>query len=200
MASHEKIMVVRSDVIACMGLVRGLEALGYDAHGIRDSDTAIACLDGTFDGVVTDLALPGLDGIGLLREAMRRNPCSLRIALSGGASKETVRDALNHGVHYLLEEPFTAQQLSFVIATLREESRVRFSAEIRRIFNHRLASMALNERERIATVGLLKGLPNKEIAMLLGITDQSAKNFVYRLYKKVGVTSRSELFHLLFPV
>jgi DNA-binding CsgD family transcriptional regulator len=47
---------------------------------------------------------------------------------------------------------------------------------------------------------VLKGLPNLEIATLLGIGEQSVKNYLSQLYRKLGVSSRSELFHLVFPI
>jgi DNA-binding NarL/FixJ family response regulator len=51
----------------------------------------------------------------------------------------------------------------------------------------------LSRRERQIVDALLVGRTNKEVAQLLGISDQTVKNQLTTLYKKVGVTSRLEL-------
>jgi two-component system, NarL family, nitrate/nitrite response regulator NarL len=51
----------------------------------------------------------------------------------------------------------------------------------------------LSRRERQIVDALLAGRTNKEVAQLLGISDQTVKNQLTTLYKKVGVTSRLEL-------
>ena len=60
--------------------------------------------------------------------------------------------------------------------------------------------MPITDRERQMVFYVLKGLPNLEIAGLLGIGEQSVKNYLSQLYRKLGVSSRSELFHLVFPI
>jgi two-component system nitrate/nitrite response regulator NarL len=51
----------------------------------------------------------------------------------------------------------------------------------------------LSRREKQIVDALLAGCTNKQVAQLLGISDQTVKNQLTTLYKKVGVTSRLEL-------
>ena len=44
---------------------------------------------------------------------------------------------------------------------------------------------------------LVKGKSNKEIEFLLSISFSTVKNHVYNLYRKIGVTSRAQLIHLV---
>lgn len=47
---------------------------------------------------------------------------------------------------------------------------------------------------------MLKGLPSPEIAALLSMSDKTVRQHLTRVYEKLGVRGRGELFHLLFPV
>ncbi len=51
----------------------------------------------------------------------------------------------------------------------------------------------LSRREKQIVDALLAGRTNKEIAQQLGVSDQTIKNQLTRLYRKVGVNSRLEL-------
>ena len=200
MTAPARILIVDDEADARGLLLRGLIRLGYDAHGAQDGAEAAAMLASGFDAVVTDLVMPRLDGIGLLRLVAERSPRTVRVVITSFADKERVLAALNLGAHYLIEKPFTTQQLGDVLARLLEERAEHDVDGLERIFQRRLAALELGERERQLIVYLLKGLPNKEIAALLGIGEQSVKNALYLLYQKLGVASRSELFHLIFPI
>ena len=52
---------------------------------------------------------------------------------------------------------------------------------------------SLSRREKQIVDALLAGCTNKEIAQQLGVSDQTIKNQLTTLYKKVGVSSRLEL-------
>jgi RNA polymerase sigma factor (sigma-70 family) len=51
----------------------------------------------------------------------------------------------------------------------------------------------LSRREKQIVDALLAGCTNKEIAQQLGVSDQTIKNQLTTLYKKMGVSSRLEL-------
>ena len=200
MSASARILIVDDEADARGLLLRGLIRFGYDAHGAQDGVEAAAMLASGFDAVVTDLVMPRLDGIGLLRLVAERIPRAVRVVITSFADKERVLAALNLGAHYLIEKPFITQQLGDVLARLLEERADSDVDGLERIFRRRLATLELGEREHQLIVYLLKGLPNKEIAALLGIGEQSVKNALYLLYQKLGVASRSELFHLIFPI
>ena len=200
MTTPARILIVDDEADARGLLLRGLVRLGYDAYGAQDGAEAAGMLPGGFDAVVTDLVMPRLDGIALLRLVAERSPRTARVVITSFADKERVLAALNLGAHYLIEKPFTTQQLGDVLARLLVERSEHDVDGLERIFARRLAALELGERERQLIVYLLKGLPNKEIAALLGIGEQSVKNALYLLYQKLGVASRSELFHFIFPI
>jgi two-component system cell cycle response regulator CpdR len=64
-------------------LARALERAGYDVVSCADGDEAVASLDGEFDLLLTDIVMPGLDGIEVARIAAQRHP-ALRIMFITG--------------------------------------------------------------------------------------------------------------------
>ena len=195
-----RILVVNDELDAREMLMCELYRLGYEVHATNDGEEAVAVLDLGYDAVITDLVMPSLDGLGLLREIAARHPRTVRVVITSFADKERVLAALNLGAHYLMEKPFTAQQLGEVLARLLKERAEKDVDGVERIFKHRLASLDISERENRLIVNVLKGLSNREIGILLGIGEQTVKNALYLLYQKLGVASRNELFHLIFPL
>ncbi len=86
--------------ITCAG--SGREALGK----MRD------CL---FQAVITDVKMPEMDGMGVLREVKRRSPETPVILLTGHGTVRNAVEALKHGAFDYLMKPFTARQLIEVV-------------------------------------------------------------------------------------
>jgi DNA-binding NarL/FixJ family response regulator len=193
-----KILIADDEADARELLLRGLARHGHEAIGAMDGAEALRLLDPSYDVLVTDLVMPQLDGLGLLRSLPSTVPHLIKVVITSFADKERAIAALNLGAHYLVEKPFTAQQLAEVLGRLLEERGQ--SATIEQIFQLRVRAMPITDRERQMVFYVLKGLPNLEIAGLLGIGEQSVKNYLSQLYRKLGVSSRSELFHLVFPI
>ncbi len=178
-------------------VVSGLSRHGYTAVSAVDGQEALGKLSG-IDVLLTDLVMPRMDGLSVLEAAREAAPSAVRIVLTSFGDKDRVIAALNLGADYLIEKPFTIIQLHEVIQRLLDQ---RSDAHgITGIFNARMNNLALTEREQRLVTYVLKGLPNKEIASLTSVSEQSVKNSLFYLYRKLGVSSRSELFHLIFPI
>ena len=64
-------------------LTRALERAGYDVTACADGEEAVAVLDEVWDLLLTDIVMPGVDGIEVARIAAARQP-SLRIMFITG--------------------------------------------------------------------------------------------------------------------
>jgi DNA-binding NarL/FixJ family response regulator len=199
MTPAPRILIVEDEVDARELLVRGLNRQGFAADGASDGQNALELLPRDWDVVVTDLLMPRLDGLGLLKELSQRLPHALRVVITSFGDKERVLAALNLGADYLLEKPFSALQLGDVITRLLAE-RNDDENQIDQLFVRRLAGLPLTPRERDLVVLVMKGLGNKDIARQLDLSEQTVKNALFALYQKLGIASRSELFHLVFPI
>lgn len=61
-----QLLVVDDEEAQVVALCRTLQAEGYLAKGFTDASSALVALhSGTFDILITDLAMPGMDGIAL---------------------------------------------------------------------------------------------------------------------------------------
>lgn len=193
-----RVLLAEDEADARELLVRGLRRQGWDAHGACDGDAAAARLGEGWDAVVTDLVMPGRDGLGLLAACRLDCPGAVRLVITAFGDKERVLAALNAGAAYLLEKPFSASQLDQALHRVLDR---REEAEgVDRLFAHRLSTLPLTPRERELVTLVLKGLGNAEIAGALGLGEQSVKNALSTAYRRLGVASRGELFHRVFPL
>jgi two-component system cell cycle response regulator CpdR len=64
-------------------LARALERAGYEVTACADGDEAVAVLDQEWDLLLTDIVMPGMDGIEVARQAAARHP-GLRIMFITG--------------------------------------------------------------------------------------------------------------------
>jgi two-component system, cell cycle response regulator CpdR len=91
---------------------RGLLAGGYDVSAAEDGQQALEMLAGQkFDLMITDIVMPGLDGIALALKAAKEYP-SLKILLMTGYATERQRaHNLEALVHTVLAKPFSLKEL-----------------------------------------------------------------------------------------
>jgi excisionase family DNA binding protein len=96
-------------------LSRMLEST-YDVEVAPDGDAALRLLrepDAHYDLMISDLNMPGMDGLTLIREAQQIDPTLTAIVITGYSTESSAIEALNLGVAGYLTKPFgTAQVLA----------------------------------------------------------------------------------------
>ena len=89
---------------------------------ITTCDTAMEGLklarNDTYDLVLLDLAMPGINGIELLRRIKKINPDIPIVILSGYSSKSSYSDVISNGAENLLLKPFTTAELKSVVSNI----------------------------------------------------------------------------------
>jgi DNA-binding NtrC family response regulator len=112
--------------------------LGIAVTGAHDGRTAIAALErsnGRFTVVVTDLSLPGADGLAVLKAARQANPSSYVVIVTGYASLDSAISAVRLGAYDYLTKPFSLGQLDVILRriadreALERENRELFRAD-----------------------------------------------------------------------
>ena len=135
-----KILMVEDERMTRIALTGTLRKEGHEVLPCPDGHTAIAALDNNgFDVVLTDLNIPGPDGIEILRYAVQKDPKIKVIIMTAYASTETAVEALRIGAYDYLTKPFKTDEILVTIqrafekralvrenVTLREELRGRF--------------------------------------------------------------------------
>ncbi len=120
-ATRGSILVVDDEAASRESLKDVLTDEGYDVAMAADGREALELIQGTeFDVVVTDLRMPALDGVGLLREVRRLCPQTLVILMTAHASVETAVEALRQGAHDYMIKPLVFDEVLTKVARLLE--------------------------------------------------------------------------------
>lgn len=117
------ILVVEDERNLADAIVRILNDASYNAEAVYDGRTGLrSALTGTFDAVVLDIMLPGMDGREVVRE-MRRNSVSVPVLLLTARSSTAAKvEGLDAGADDYMTKPFEADEL---LARLRALTRRR---------------------------------------------------------------------------
>jgi len=194
-----RILLVEDEPIGRDLLARGLTRHGFEVATAADGLQAAEQLGEPFDFVVTDLVMPNADGLSVLAELNRRQHPAQRIVVTSFADKDRLVAVLNLGADYLLEKPFSVEALRSVLERLKAAPGDG-TAHLTQFFRRRLLGLPLTPRERELVEMVLQGDSNKQIARKLGISEQTVKNALSHAYESMGVQSRGELFHAVFPI
>src|SRR5579859_1684422 len=112
-----RILVVDDEKPHMLLLRTALERHGYAAVGVADADAALAALrDGGFDIIITDLKMPGMDGISLLRSARALDPDIVGVVMTGHGSIDSAVEAMKAGAHDYILKPFDLNLLLQVVS------------------------------------------------------------------------------------
>src|SRR5581483_2712487 len=148
-APATRVLVVDDEAALRLSLCETLRAQGYDATGFGAGGQALEALRrGRFDVMIADLAMPGMDGISLLREALAIDGLLVCIIMTGGGSIGTAVEAMRAGAHDYVLKPF---KLSTVLPAVQRglamrELRLR-NAELERRLRERADELEAANRE-----------------------------------------------------
>jgi signal transduction histidine kinase len=112
-------------------------------------------LDGAFDVVVTDLKMPGLGGLEILKTLRKERPQVTVIIFTGYSSVDTAREALKNGAFDYVPKPFTPEELRTVVANAFEARRNAAGAkmlDLMAIVSHELKSPLATVQTTAATL------------------------------------------------
>ncbi len=108
------IMVVDDEKVQIESLRRGLKSKRFDVVEALNGDEAMKCLsdeNGSIDMVITDYAIPGMNGIDLLRKIREKNNSLPVIMMTAYGEKDLVIDAMRNHCDSFIEKPFTLEML-----------------------------------------------------------------------------------------
>jgi two-component system response regulator FixJ len=139
--------------------------------------------------IVSDVRMPGIDGLELLRQLRNRRARMPVVIMTGHADVPLAVSVMKAGAVDFIEKPFGDDVLLAAIgaAVDREQRTGRPGAEVQ----VRLASLTAREKEVLD--GLLAGHPNKTIAYDLGLSPRTVEVHRANVMMKMGATSLSEL-------
>ena len=105
--SLASILIVDDDAVFRAALRRYLEREGFDVVSVGDATTGLERIEtNPFDLVLTDLRMPGVDGIEFLRRMRRLDPELLSIVVTGFGSAEHSLEALEAGAFWFIDKNY----------------------------------------------------------------------------------------------
>lgn len=191
------IYVVDDDVSHLRSITRLLRAAGFEVVMHDSAAELLADLRADAAGcVLTDLMMPGMDGIDLQAELRKAgNPLPVVFLTGHGDVPATVRAMKGGAEDFLTKNAPMEELLAAVNRALERNARDRLeNAELRA---KRQVFGTLTERETQILRLVLQGLLNKQIAADLGIHERTVKLHRTHITTKLGVHSVAELSRLV---
>jgi len=168
------VFVIDDDQAARDSLTFLLDSNGF---AVEIYESAVAFLDaglGLQPGcVVTDVRMPGMDGISLLRHLRARGDNRAVIVVTGNADIPLAIEAIEAGAFDFVEKPYEAEMLLGAIRSAIDPQRRASTANGQEETLSRFST--LSDRERQVFEGIVIGRSNGAVAKVLGITERSVE-------------------------
>ncbi len=183
-SEKQHVFVVDDEPEVSDAMRRTLELAGYE---VRSFDSAAACLakirSARCDLLITDVVLPGMDGIELLSEVKCRIPSLPVLVVTGYGNVEMAVEVMAAGAVSLLQKPLDRNSLlAAVEAALKHRKRVREGVR---------KPLTRSEVEVLRLI--LEGKGNKEIARLRHRSVRTIEDQRRRIMHKFGVDNPVDL-------
>jgi two-component system, NtrC family, response regulator AtoC len=110
------ILLVDDEPLMRLSMIDALEAVGYDVHAAASGTEGIeAVRQKTFDLVITDLRLPGADGLTILKATKDKAPETEVVVITAHGSVETAVGAMKFGAFDYITKPFQMDELLMIV-------------------------------------------------------------------------------------
>ena len=188
--------VVRQGLRTFLELHDDIEVVGEAADG----EEAVAAVGRTEpDVALVDLVMPRLGGIDAIRRIRHDSPATRVLVLTSFADDQSVLPALRAGAAGYLLKDVQPRELVRAIRTIHGGEALLAPAVATQLVEQlgaeeppRAPDDRLTPREREVLAQLARGLPNKLIALELGVSERTVKTHVSNLLGKLGFTDRTQ--------
>ncbi|MBI5142482.1 MAG: sigma-54-dependent Fis family transcriptional regulator [Nitrospirae bacterium] len=128
------LLIVEDEETLRGSLTRVLQREGYSVDGVPSAEAAIQALaENVYDLMITDIILPGMSGMELLRKAKEFAPDLTTIVMTAYASTETAVEALRSGAYDYIMKPIIHEEIKKIVSNaLTQKALVAENAVLRR--------------------------------------------------------------------
>jgi len=191
------VFIVDDDLDARQSLRSVVTAMGLAAESFASAESFWD--SGAFlrpGCLVTDLRMPGMDGLELQRRLAAGRSVLPVIVVSGHADVTIAVQVMGRGAVTLLQKPFRTAELCTAIKTaIKRNAEARQEQRQRRAVETIVASLTFDENRVLKQ--MLAGKSNKAIAMDLDIGRRTVERRRHQIFEKFGTNSIVELTRLL---
>jgi signal transduction histidine kinase len=158
LTTKPKLLIVDDETVQMRAMCDTLDQEGYSVTGSTSAQQALQLMrDERFDLIITDLTMPGMDGIAFLKAAREMDEAMIGIVMTGHGSIDTAVAAMKAGAFDYILKPFTLRLIRPVLERalnvrklVNENTQLRQAEEVVRRVNERLEAMVA-ERTRQLT-------------------------------------------------
>jgi len=177
-----------------------LRASGITAKTYDSASAFLNALPTVESGcIITDVRMPGISGIDLLRRLGEMQIKMPVIVITGHGDVPLAVEAMKVGAVDFIEKPFEDELLLGSVRSALNRSRETASREAERTELQARLSMLTN-RERDVLIGIVAGKANKIIAFDLAISPRTVEIYRANVMTKMGAASLSELVRMALMV
>jgi two-component system response regulator HydG len=140
-----RVLVIDDDAAFAETVADGLVALGWRATPVGDGERAARLIrERQFDALVSDLRMPGIDGLELLTLAKQLAPERPVIIMTAFSAIDSAVECVRQGAYHYLTKPFKVAELDlFLLRALENRALRKTARELRRALDDRYALGAL---------------------------------------------------------
>ncbi len=130
LTSLGRLLVVDDETSLVSALLATLRESGYTAVGVTNPTDALRLLRAErFDVLISDLHLPDMDGIELLRAALQIDPSLIVIMMTGHGTIDTAVEAMKAGAMDYIQKPFKLKAILALLARALAQRNLRLENE-----------------------------------------------------------------------
>lgn len=171
---------------ACPGAVFSEATTFSEAHAVLRQDESISL-------VVMDLCLPDCDGFTGLVQVRSEFPDIPVILVSDRLDETSIDRAAEFGAAGLMSKLSSVQDIARIMGDIVQgKGWVAPPMPMNDNGSEAYAIASLSPAQVRILVGLQKGLRNKQIAFEMGVTEKTVKAYTTTMYRKLGVSSRTQ--------
>lgn len=125
MSQSARILLIDDEKDSCRALSLLLGKAGFSVDTCHSGEEALGILGKqNYDLIISDLFLPGVSGIDILKKVKEDSPQTCVILITGNASAETAVEAMKEGAFDYITKPFNLEKLKLQVAKALENSQL----------------------------------------------------------------------------
>ena len=136
-----------------------------------------------------DLLLPGVKGVTAISDVKKMYPEVSLVVLSAMPSGEARDACLEAGADLYIEKSTATAEISAAIQDILKSDSDETDADVV------VGDIKLSKRQKQLILMLDRGLSNRDIAAELNISEHTVKVHLWRLFRRLGVKSRTQTLH-----
>lgn len=113
---NKRLLIVEDEETLCQSLKRVLEREGHTVDTLSNAESAHESFkEGFYDVIITDIILPGMTGIELLKRIKEKLPEQIVVIMTAYASLETAVEALRYGAYDYVVKPVMHEEIKQIV-------------------------------------------------------------------------------------